>query len=110
MTLKEKLQKDLVLLDGAFGTYAQMLGLKDEYFGDRSGCMEYLSCHRPEFISKIHTDYLEAGSDAVETNTFGGNRLKLGEYGLSDDVYDINLASTRLARAAADEFSSSSQP
>ncbi|MGB2650718.1 MAG: homocysteine S-methyltransferase family protein [Candidatus Omnitrophota bacterium] len=110
MTLREKLQKDLVLLDGAFGTYAQMLGLKDEYFGDRLGCMEYLSCHRPEFIAKIHTDYLEAGSDAVETNTFGGNRLKLGEYGLSDDVYDINLASTRLARSAADEFSSSSQP
>ena len=110
MTLKEKLQKDLVLLDGAFGTYAQKLGLKDEYFGDRPGCMEYLSVNRPGFISGIHADYLEAGADAVETNTFGGNRLKLGEYGLSDDVYDINLASTRLARSAADKFSSSSRP
>ncbi len=110
MTLKEKLNTELVLLDGAFGTYAQALGLEDEYFRDKPGCLEYLSVVRPDFIGRIHSDYLEAGSDAVETNTFGGNAIKLGEYGLSADVYDVNLASTRLARAAADDFSSASRP
>ncbi|MFH1878755.1 MAG: homocysteine S-methyltransferase family protein, partial [Candidatus Omnitrophota bacterium] len=104
-TLREKIKKELVLLDGAFGTYAQSLGLSDEYFGGRAGCMEYLSISRPDFISRIHRDYLDAGSDAVETNTFGGNALKLAEYGLKGQVYDINLESARLARAAADEFS-----
>ena len=53
-TLREKLKTDIVLLDGAFGTYAQQLGLKDEYFEDRPGCLEYLSLTRPDFVSKIH--------------------------------------------------------
>jgi 5-methyltetrahydrofolate--homocysteine methyltransferase len=109
-TLKEKLQTDLVLLDGAFGTYAHSLGLKDAYFEDRPGCLEYLSLVRPDFVTRIHNDYLEAGSDAVETNTFGGNAVKLMEYGLSGDVYDINMVATKLARSACDNFSSSSHP
>jgi len=109
-TLKEKLKTDLVLLDGAFGTYAQSIGLRDEYFGDKPGCMEYLSINRPDFIRKVHHDYLEAGSDAVETNTFGGNAVKLAEYGLSDDEYNINLTSTKLARSTADGFSTPSWP
>ncbi|MFC1549168.1 homocysteine S-methyltransferase family protein, partial [Candidatus Omnitrophota bacterium] len=109
-TLKEKLQTEMILLDGAVGTYAQSLGLGEKHFKDRPGCMEYLSIASPDFISKIYTDYLEAGADAVETNTFGGNAIKLGEYGLSDDVYDLNLKSTRLARTAADKFSTPKQP
>ncbi len=109
-TLREKLKTDLVLLDGAFGTYAQSLGLSDRDFKDKPGCMEYLSFTRPDLISKIHSDYLEAGSDAVETNTFGGNALKLAEYGMSKDVYDVNSASTKLAREAADAFSTPSNP
>ena len=109
-TLREKIQKEMLLLDGAFGTYAQSLGLKEADFKDKPGCMEYLSLVRPDFISKIHNDYLEAGSDAVETNTFGANAIKLTEYGLENKVYDINLASTKLARSMADEFSASSCP
>ncbi|RKY41708.1 MAG: methionine synthase [Candidatus Makaraimicrobium thalassicum] len=109
-TLREKLEAELVLLDGAFGTYAQFLGLSDTDFKDRAGCMEYLSFVRPDLVSKIHTDYLEAGSDAVETNTFGGNAVKLAEYRLSDDVYDVNLTATKLARSAADTFSTPSWP
>ena len=109
-SLREKLQTDLVLLDGAFGTYAQFLGLKDDHFEDRPGCLEYLSLVRPDFVAGIHNDYLEAGSDAVETNTFGGNAVKLMEYGLSGEVYGVNLAATKLARSAADKFSSSSFP
>lgn len=110
MTLREKLQKDILLLDGAFGTYAHSQGLTDEMFEDRIGCGEYLSLTSPEFIKGIHADYLKAGSDAVETNTFGANSVKLAEYGLSDKVYEINLASTRLAREAADEASTEKFP
>ena len=109
-SLREKLQADLVLLDGAFGTYAEQLGLKDAYFEDRPGCLEYLSLVRPDFVTGIHKDYLEAGSDAVETNTFGGNAVKLMEYGLSGDVYDVNLSATKLARSTADTFSTPSRP
>jgi len=110
MTFKEKLKKDVILLDGAFGTYAQSLGLSDAHFKDRPGCMEYLSLVSPEFVTRIHHDYLEAGSDAVETNTFGANAVKLSEYGLADKVYEINLAGTRLARIVADSFSSDTRP
>ncbi len=107
-TLREKIKKDLLLLDGAFGTYAESLGLRDADFKDKPACMEYLSLVRPDFISKIHTDYLEAGSDAVETNTFGANAVKLAEHGLEKSVYDINLASTELARSVADNFATAS--
>ena len=110
MTLREKLGKDIILLDGAFGTYIQTLGLKEEHFGGRAGCMEYLSVSSPDLVSKVHSDYFDAGSDAVETNTFGGNALKLAEYGLAEEVYAINLASTKIARAAADKASSGGHP
>ena len=110
MTLREKIKKDVLLLDGALGTYAQSKGLNEEMFEDRTGCMEYLSLTSGEFIKGLYSDYLEAGSDAVETNTFGANSVKLAEYGLSDKVYEINLSSTRLAREAADEFSTDKFP
>ena len=109
-TFREKLKTDTILLDGAFGTYAHRLGLEDDYYDGKVGCMEYLSFSRPDFIEKIHNDYLAAGSDAVETNTFGGNILKLAEYGLADKVYDINLKSTELARKAADKHSTPENP
>jgi len=109
-SLKNKIKNNIILLDGAFGTYIQSLGLRDEDFGDKVGCMEQLSLTRPDLIEKVHSDYFEAGSDAVETNTFGANALKLREYGLEGEVYDINLSSTKLARKAADRMSTQSVP
>jgi 5-methyltetrahydrofolate--homocysteine methyltransferase len=109
-SLREKLQTDTLVLDGAFGTYIQSIGLDNSHFGEHPGCMEYLSVVSPDLISKVHADYLEAGSDAVETNTFGGNFLKLSEYGLAEKVYEINLASTLLARKEADRFSTPDDP
>ncbi|MBU1083991.1 MAG: homocysteine S-methyltransferase family protein, partial [Candidatus Omnitrophica bacterium] len=108
-TFKEKLQTDIILLDGAFGTYIQEIGLKEEHFGKVPGCMEYLSIASPDMVTRIHLDYLEAGSDAVETNTFGANSIKLSEYGLGDKVYDINVTSAKLARKTADKYSSDGQ-
>ncbi len=104
-TFREKLETDLIFLDGAFGTYINTFGIKDEDFRDKPGCMEYLSITRPDLIEKLHRDYLDAGSDAVETNTFGGNAIKLAEYGLEKEAYNINLASTRIARAVCDKVS-----
>ena len=108
--LREKLEKDILLLDGAFGTYAQFLGLSEDHFKDIPGCMEYLSVSSPEFIRKIHSDYLEAGADAVETNTFGGNRLKLQEFSAEEKVYELNYTSTKIARETADKISTKAHP
>jgi 5-methyltetrahydrofolate--homocysteine methyltransferase len=99
------LEKKVLLFDGAFGTYAQQLGLSDGHFGERPGCMEYLSVSSPGLVEQVHSDYLRAGADAIETNTFGGNRLKLSEYGLQEDVRGLNRTSTELARRVADGFS-----
>lgn len=109
-TFREKLEKDIMLLDGAFGTYIQSLGLNDSDFKDRQGCMEYLSLTVPALVEKAHSGYLDAGSDAVETNTFGANALKLAEYGLEEEVHKINLESARIARRAADSFSAKDHP
>ena len=108
--LRKKLEKDILLLDGAFGTYAHSLGLSEAHFKDIPGCMEYLSVSSPELIHKIHSDYLEAGADAIETNTFGGNRLKLQEFGVEDKIYELNYTSTQIARENADKFSTKSKP
>jgi len=108
MTFREKLKKETVLLDGAFGTYIQSLGLKDGDFKDKPGCMEYLSITRPDLIKKVHADYFEAGSDAVETDSFGGNAIKLAEYGLEKKVFEINKLSASLAKEEAERFSSPS--
>ncbi len=109
-TLRDKIKKETLLLDGAFGTYIQTFGLKQEDFKGRPGCLEHLNFTRPDLIEKLHSDYLDAGSDAVETNTFGANALKLSEYGLSDKVYEVNKEAARIARSACDKFSSSSHP
>lgn len=109
-SFRKKLENDIILLDGGVGTYAQKLGLTDEYFADRPGCMEYLSMVKPEFIEQIHMDYLDAGADAIETNTFGGNSIKLSEYGLAEKAYEVNLASAKLARDAADAYSTDEFP
>ncbi|MBF0253221.1 MAG: homocysteine S-methyltransferase family protein [Candidatus Omnitrophica bacterium] len=105
MTLREKLNKDVVLLDGAFGTY-----LKSLYGEIVETCPETLSLEKPEIIKRIHADYFQAGSDSATTNTFGANRIKLDEYGLSGHVKMINIASVKIAKEAAKEYSKKNHP
>lgn len=109
-SFRDKLKTDLIFLDGAFGTYVHSLGLSDKDFGAHPGCMEHLVLSKPDLIAKVHADYLEAGADAVETDTFGASALKLSEYGLAASVYEINKAAAALARKEADRFSTTLHP
>lgn len=112
--LEELLQRRILVLDGAMGTMIQKRGLGEEDFrGDHfqkaskllAGNNELLSLTRPEVIRGIHDAFLEAGSDILETNTFGATRVAQGEYGLAETAYELNVASARLARESADAWS-----
>jgi 5-methyltetrahydrofolate--homocysteine methyltransferase len=105
--LKSLLKKRILIIDGAMGTQIQDRGLGPEDFGgaDYEGCNEYLNITRPDVIADIHRDYLEAGADIVETNTFGATALVLGEYDLAAHAREINRAGAGIARGVADEIS-----
>jgi len=110
--LEELSAERILVLDGAMGTMLQERQLTAEDFGGAAleGCNENLVRTRPDVILEIHRAYLAAGSDIVETNSFGSTPLVLAEYGLADHAYEINLAAARLARQAAAEFSTPGKP
>jgi len=94
-----------ILLDGGMGSTITSLGLKPGDFGDYPGCNEILNRTRPDLIAEVHRQFYESGSDYVETNTFGGTALKLEEYGLADDAFELNRLAAQIARGVADEKS-----
>jgi 5-methyltetrahydrofolate--homocysteine methyltransferase len=100
-------QQRVVVFDGATGTYLQALELTaDDYGGaELEGCTDILCLTRPEIIGQMHRDYFLAGADVVETNSFGAFGPPLGEYGLVDKAYEMNVAAASIAREAADEMS-----
>ena len=110
--LRELLAERLLVLDGAMGTMLQQRNLSAADFGGPSleGCNENLVRTRPDVVLDIHRKYFEAGADIVETDSFGGTPLVLGEYGLQADAHDLNHRAAALARQAADELSSSGKP
>jgi len=95
INLKERIEKGLVLLDGAMGTQLIARGI------EAGKCNDYLNINSPDTIAGIHKDYFEAGSDAVLTNTFGANKYVLSRHGLSKEVTRINTAGAEIARRAA---------
>ncbi len=105
-------QQRVVIFDGGFGTYVQSQNLTaDDFGGDQlEGCNELLCLTRPDVISQMHTDFLKVGVDVLETATFGAFKVPLSEYDLASRVADINLAAARLAREAADEYSTADKP
>jgi 5-methyltetrahydrofolate--homocysteine methyltransferase len=110
--LRELLSERILVLDGAMGTMLQQRNLTAEDFGGAAleGCNENLVRTRPDVVLDIHRKYFEAGSDIVETNSFGGAPIVLAEYGLSADAHELNKRAGELARQAADEFSKPGRP
>jgi len=106
-----QLVKDRVLVyDGAMGTNIQTRNpTLDDYWG-KENCSEVLVLSRPDIIRDIHADFFRVGCDIVETNTFGGTGLVLGEFELRDKVHEINLKAAQLAREVADQFSTKDRP
>jgi 5-methyltetrahydrofolate--homocysteine methyltransferase len=111
--LRSLLDRRILILDGAMGTMIQRHKLTETDFrGERlaqhakdlKGDSDVLVLTRPDVISAIHHEYLAAGADIIETNTFGGTVIAQGDYALEDAVYDINFEGARLARAAVDEW------
>jgi 5-methyltetrahydrofolate--homocysteine methyltransferase len=109
--LEELLDRRILLLDGAMGTMIQRRGLTEADFRGRRfrshprelrGCNDLLVLTQPELIESIHREYLEAGADVVETNTFSASTFGLAEYGLQEFVFEINKAAAEVARRAAD--------
>ncbi|MBZ0199279.1 MAG: methionine synthase [Ignavibacteriaceae bacterium] len=111
--LREILKDRILVLDGAMGTMIQRHKLSEEDFrGDKfkdhpfdlKGNNDILSITRPEIIKNIHREYLQAGSDIIETNTFSANFFSQSDYQLEKYVYEINFESAKIARQSADEF------
>ncbi|MFM1782216.1 MAG: homocysteine-N5-methyltetrahydrofolate transmethylase, B12-dependent, partial [Pseudomonadota bacterium] len=127
--LRKLLAERILLLDGAMGTMIQQHKLTEEdYRGGHEGRFakfsgpegkrelflkgnnELLSLTQPQIIQSIHEAYLEAGSDIIETNTFGATEIAQDDYAMSDLAYEMNMASAKLARQAVDKFSTKEKP
>jgi 5-methyltetrahydrofolate--homocysteine methyltransferase len=117
--LRQQMNKRILILDGAMGTMIQSYGLEEaDYRGERfadwaselKGNNDLLSVTRPDIIREIHTKYLDAGADILETNTFNSNAASMADYGMETLVYELNEAGARLARQACDAASTDDKP
>ena len=108
----DALEERVLIFDGAMGTSLQAQNLTAEHFGGEqyNGCNDYLVISYPQAVEQVHRSFLEVGVDVIETDTFRSNRLTLGEYGLQDQVLEINRAAASLARRLADEYTTPEQP
>ncbi|HEX5661442.1 MAG TPA: methionine synthase [Polyangiales bacterium] len=113
-TLEKLMAERILVLDGAMGTMVQRYKLGEDAFRgeqfkahkhDLKGNNDLLVLTRSDVIAEIHGQYLAAGSDIIETNTFGANTISQADYGLESAAYDMNVAAAKLARRVADEFS-----
>ncbi|MFQ5509285.1 MAG: methionine synthase [Leptospirillia bacterium] len=111
MDIRTYLQDHILIMDGGMGTMlmAYDLDLETDFLG-KENCSEVLCQTRPEVIEEIHGKYLEAGAAAVETNTFGANRLVLGEFDLADRAVEFNEMAVAIARRACDRYATPDKP
>ena len=117
--LKQLMSERILVLDGAMGTMIQRHKLEEaDYRGERfadwhtdvKGNNDLLSLTQPHIIQGIHEEYLEAGADIIETNTFNSTRVSMSDYDMQELVWEINHAATQLARIAADKYSTEDKP
>lgn len=113
MDIKEILRERILVLDGAMGTMIQRYNLQEADFrGERfknhtkdlRGNNDLLNITRPDIIESIHKEYLEVGSDIIETNTFSSNSISMADYDMEDLIYELNLEGAKIARRAADYY------
>src|SRR5947209_17132272 len=113
MQIERLLQTRIVSRDGAMGTMIQAQRLDESGFrgrqfvnhpSDLKGCNDLLCITRPELVEAIHRQYLEAGADIIETNTFNSTSISMADYKLEKLAYELNVAGATNARAAADSF------
>jgi 5-methyltetrahydrofolate--homocysteine methyltransferase len=111
--LQQLLEDRILVLDGAMGTMIQRERLSEEQFrgerfrdwkSDLRGNNDLLTLTQPALIRRIHLDYLAAGVDIIETNTFNSTSVSLGDYGMEALAYEMNHAAAKLAREAVDEW------
>ncbi len=101
----------VLIADGAMGTMLQAADLStDDDFQGFEGCNEVLNVTRPDVVRGVHDAYFAAGADCVETNTFGANLANLGEYDIEHRIYELSEAGARIAREAADAWSTPQRP
>ena len=108
--LLDAIKTRVVVADGAMGTMIQDASPTMDDFQNYEGCNEILNVTRPDIISSIHAQYLKAGAEAIETNTFGANFANLAEYGIEDRIEELALAGAKVARQVADDFSTDEKP
>ena len=96
-SFRERLGNEIILFDGGTGTYLYEKGV---YI---NRCFDELNLTNPELVTEVHRDYVNAGADIIETNTYGANTFKLTPHGLGDKVYEINLRGAQLAKTVAKE-------
>ncbi len=112
LDLNKILKEKILIFDGATGTSFQNQNLNSDDFGGKEyeGCNEHLCITRPSAVEKVHVDFLEAGADVIETNSFGSTPLVLGEYKLSHLSYDLSKKSAEIAKRIANDFSKNQKP
>jgi 5-methyltetrahydrofolate--homocysteine methyltransferase len=108
--LRRTLAQRVVIADGAMGTMLQAADPSLEDFEGNEGCNEILNVSRADIVRSVHDEYLSAGVDAIESNTFGANWANLAEYGIEDRIYELAYAGGKIAREAADAFSTPDKP
>ncbi|MEG1853967.1 MAG: homocysteine S-methyltransferase family protein, partial [Acinetobacter sp.] len=118
-TLKELLAKRILIIDGAMGTMIQRHQLEEaDYRGERfadwasdlKGNNDLLVLTQPQIIQGIHEDYLDAGADIIETNSFNGTRVSMSDYHMEDLVHEINFEAARIAKEACKKYSTPDKP
>ena len=108
--LRTALTRRVLVADGAMGTMLQAADPSMDDFQGHEGCNEILNVTRPDVVRSVHDAYFEAGSDLVETNTFGANHANLGEYDIVDRIYELARAGAEIARQSADHWSTPDKP
>jgi 5-methyltetrahydrofolate--homocysteine methyltransferase len=115
--LADQMRQRILLLDGAMGTMIQARRLTEadyrgqEFVDHRKDLRlnnEVLNLSQPQVVEQVHRDYLDAGADIIETNTFNGNAISMAEYGLQDRAADLSRAGAQIARRAVDRYAAES--